>query len=124
MEMESPELEIVDREGFLEVRALGTYALDRLKGQLDRAVEACEARRRDRLLFDITALAGYSPPTVERFEIGSHVASLIRRLERFACLALADQIDRQNFTSKVASNRGMPAPVFSDRNEALDWLRH
>jgi len=39
-----------------------------------------------------------------------------------ACLATREQIDRENFTSRVASNRGQPAPVFNDRKEALAWI--
>ncbi|MBI3856044.1 MAG: hypothetical protein HY293_10180 [Planctomycetes bacterium] len=122
--MESPteDLEFLDREGYLEVRALGAYSLARMKSQMERAAAACVERKAGRLLFDITAVREYTPSTAERFQIGSHLAQLIGTLARFACLANRDQIDRENFTSRVASNRGRPAPVFNDRQQALAWI--
>jgi hypothetical protein len=116
------DLEFLDRGAYLEVRALGTYTLDRMKGQLDEAVEECRKRKADRLLFNIIDVQGYRPSTAERFQIGAHIAQLIRTVTRFACLAMRDQIDRENFTSRVASNRGQPAPVFNERQQAIDWV--
>ena len=116
------DLEFLDRDGYLEVRALGAYTLDRMIRQLDAAVEGCRKRTVDRLLFNILDVQGYRPSTAERFQIGAHIADLIRGFSRFACLATREQIDRENFTSRVASNRGQPAPVFNDRHEALAWI--
>jgi hypothetical protein len=115
-------LEFLDRDGYLEVRARGAYTLDRMIRQLDAAVEGCRKRKLDRLLFDIVDVQGYRPSTAERFQIGAHIAGLIRSFSRFACLATRDQIDPENFTSRVASNRGQPAPVFNDRGQALAWI--
>ena len=119
----SPEgLEFLDRDGFIEVRALGPYSLGRMIRQLDEAVAGCRSRNADRLLFNILDVQGYRPSTAERYQIGSHIAEIIRSFARFACLATRDQIDRENFTARVASNRGLPAPVFNDRKEAIDWI--
>ena len=122
METSSEDLEFLDREGYIEVRARGAYSLARMKSQLDDAVAGCRKRHAERLLFNITEVQGYNPSTTERFQIGSHIAELIRKFARFACLATREQIDRENFTSRVASNRGQPAPVFNDREEALAWI--
>jgi len=116
------DLEFLDRDGYLEGRVRGPYTLPRMKSQLERAAAECRARKTDRLLFDITAVEGYRPTTAERFQIGSHLAGLIRELTRFACLATTDQIDPENFTARVATNRGRPAPVFNDRKKAVAWL--
>lgn len=123
MQVSSGDLEFLDRDGYLEVHALGSYSLDRMRSQLEGAVARCKEKKVDRLLFDITRIEGYRPSTTERYQIGRHIAELIRTFDRFACLANQDQIDRENFTSRVASNRGQSAPVFNDRNEALDWIR-
>ena len=123
--MASPpdDLQFLNREGYLEVRARGPYSLVRMKDQLERASAECTARKTDRLLFDITHVEGYRPSTAERYQIGSHIAGLIRSLARFACLATTDQIDPENFTARVATNRGRPAPVFNDREKAIAWVR-
>jgi hypothetical protein len=115
-------LEFQDSEGYLEVRALGDYSLSSMKSQLERAVEECRTRKARGLLFDITAVEGYRPSTGERFQIGSYIAELLIAIPRFACLARTEQIDRENFTSRVATNRGKPAPVFNVRAQAVDWI--
>ena len=116
------DLEFLNREGYLEVRVRGPYSLPRMKSQLDRAAAECLTRKTGRLLLDITLVEGYRPSTAERFQIGSHIATLIRGLTRFACLATTDQIDPENFTARVATNRGRPAPVFNDRDKAIAWV--
>jgi hypothetical protein len=116
------ELEFLNRGAYLEVRALGPYSLERMIRQLDGAAAGCRTRRADRLLFNIVDVQGYRPSTSERYRIGVHIADLIRSFTRFACLATREQIDRDNFTSRVASNRGQPAPVFNERQEALAWI--
>ena len=122
MEPAPDNLEFHDRKGYLEVRATGRYAVETMKAQLERAAAECLERKADRLLFDITAIENYRPTTAERFQIGSHIAGLINRLNRFACLATTDQIDPENFTSRVATNRGRPAPVFNERKKAIAWV--
>jgi hypothetical protein len=122
MEPASEDLEFHDRDGYLEVRALGPYGVEAMKRQLDRAASECLERKTDRLLFDIKAVENYRPTTAERYQIGSHIAGLIRTLERFACLATPEQIDPENFTSRVATNRGRPAPVFNQRMKAIAWV--
>jgi len=122
MEPASANLEFHDRKGYLEVRAHGPYAVGTMKDQLERAAAGCLERKSCRLLFDITAVEAYRPTTAERFQIGSHIAVLIKGLKRFACLAATDQIDPDNFTARVATNRGRPAPVFNDRKKAIAWV--
>ena len=117
------DLEYVDHDGYLEVRVRGAYTLARMKGLLEHAAAECAARKTGRLLFDITAVEGYRPSTAERFQIGSHIAQLLKTLTRFACLAKTEQIDPENFTARVATNRGSPAPVFSNRKKAVAWVR-
>jgi hypothetical protein len=116
------DLEILDRDGYLEVRARGPFTLVRMKAMLEQAAAEAVARNTGRLLFDITAVQDYRPSTAERFQLGSHIARLLKTLTRFACLAKAEQIDPDNFTARVATNRGSPAPVFNTRKKAVDWV--
>jgi len=122
MDSAPDDLEFLDRDGYLEVRMRGPYSLEGMKSRLERAAAECLARKTGRLLFDITAVKGYRPTTAERFQIGSHIATLIKGLIRFACLATTDQIDPENFTARVATNRGRPAPVFNQRKKAIAWV--
>jgi len=122
MEPASDNLEFHDRDGYLEVRARGRYTVAAMKVQLERAAAECLRRKTGRLLLDITAVEAYRPTTAERFQIGAHIAVLIKTLKRFGCLATTDQIDPENFTARVATNRGRPAPVFNDRKKAIAWV--
>lgn len=116
------DLQVIDRDGYLEVRARGRFTLVRMKAMLEQAAAEAVSRKTGRLLFDITAVEDYRPSTAERFQIGSHIAQLMKTLTRFACLAKTEQIDSENFTARVATNRGSPAPVFNNRKKAVAWV--
>ena len=120
---ESPaEIEIFEREGYLEARYLGTYALDRYKKQMELSTRACLERDRSLLLVDITELLAYRPTTMELHEIGVLGASLSRHLERVAVLARMEEIGPDPFATTVARNRGLSIQAFQDRGAALQWL--
>jgi hypothetical protein len=111
---------IVPREGFLEVRFLGSFSVPRFKSQLDLTYRACRERDASLLFIDYTPLLPV-PGTVERYEISSYGAKVLGPLTRVACLGTPDQ-HRERFGSVVARNRGLNVDTFTDRDEALKWL--
>jgi hypothetical protein len=116
------EIELIEREGYLEARYLGTYSLVRYKRQMEVSVQACADRKLKLLLVDVTSMPSYKPTTMERFQIGEHGANISGHLARVACLALPEQIDPQDFTPTVARNRGLSIRAFTNRDQAIAWL--
>lgn len=118
----APEVQIIERDGYLEARYLGTYSIGLYLRQMERSVQACKDRNLTLLLVDITDLAGYRPTTFEAHRIGTEGASLSRSLEKVAALVTAAQLPPDPFASLVAQNRGLKIQAFTDRAQALEWL--
>ena len=116
------EIDLIEREGYLEARYLGAYTLDRYKKQMEFSTRACAERDLSLLLVDISGLEAYRPTTMELHEIGVLGASLSRHLDRVAVLAKMEQIGPDPFETTVARNRGLSIRAFQDRGAALQWL--
>ena len=127
------DFEILDRDGYVEARYLGTYSLPGYLLQMARSVRACEERRRSLLLVDITDLRGFHPTTGERRKIGVAGASMNGGLAKVAALttpgqaesdpeAKARPADSEPFATTVARDRGLEIRAFVDRAAAVEWL--
>lgn len=54
----APDVEMIDRDGYVETRYRGTYTLESYLRRMDISVAACVERGATLLLVDITALEG------------------------------------------------------------------
>ena len=114
------EIEIVPREGYLEVRFLGAFSVARFKSQVELAVRACDERSQTRVLLDYTPLSGV-PTIVDRYEISAHGSAAAAHLQKVVGLATPEQMG-DKFGALVARNRGLNVNVFTSRDEAVAWL--
>jgi len=114
------DIQVLPQEGYLEVRFLGTFSVDRFNRQVDLAVRACQERGLLLLLLDYTPLSPV-PTTVERFEISAHGAKACAALTKVAGFSTPDQRG-DKFGALVARNRGLNVDVFIDKAEAIQWL--
>lgn len=115
-----PLVEIVPREGYLEIRFLGAFSVARFKAQTDASVRACEERGASLLLIDYTHLKPV-PGITDRYQISSYAARILAPLKKVACIGTSEQL-REKFGAQVARNRGLNVDAFVDRDEALRWL--
>ena len=115
-----PEIEILQQDGFLEVRFLGPFSVERFGKQVEQAVQACKDRNLTLLLLDYTPLTGI-PTTLDRYQISVHGADAARNLHKLAGYATPEQMG-EKFGALVARNRGLNVDVFTDRDEAIRWL--
>jgi hypothetical protein len=121
-EYPSSEIRLEDRDAYLEARYVGTYSLERYRRQMELTARACIEYGKSLLLVDITRLVGYRPTTFERHEIGTIGATLSRLLDRVAMIGTSTQIERDEFATTVARNRGLSIETFVDRDAAIQWL--
>jgi hypothetical protein len=113
------DLEIHERNGFLEVRVTGPFTLDRFKSQMLTAVTATKEKRLKCLLLDVRGLVG-TPSTMDRHALGR---SGVENKVDFRVAALVTEEQAQDaFASTVARNRGVNVQTFTDRAKALEWL--
>ena len=116
------DVDLLQHEGYVEARYLGTYSFESYKKRMDVSVRGCLERKHTLLLVDITALIGYPPSVSERHKIGVYGAELSRDLKKVAVVALFEQVGEEPFASVVARNRGLRIRVFLDRAQAVAWL--
>lgn len=115
-------MELIEHEGYVEARYLGTYSLAQYLQQMELSVQSCLERGFKHLLVDVTDLSDYRPTTMERYQIGELGARISTRLTKVAALILPQQRDKDDFAVTVAQNRGLSIRIFTDRQEAISWL--
>ena len=58
--------------------------------------------------------------TIQRFEIGVQGSLIFRNLIKVAVLYRPEEIDW--FAETVSKNRGLNAKIFSEMDQAMEWL--
>ena len=114
------EVEIEDRDGYLEVRFLGTFSLPRFKHQQGLAARACRERNLARMFIDLSRLDA-RPTTLDRYELASDAVRAASNL-KVALWVPSTFLDRHKFGILVAQNRGLTVDAFTDREKAVAWL--
>lgn len=110
-------------DGAVDFRYTGAYTPQSFGRRMERSIQMCRSLGSSRILIDLTGLADFQPSTAERYAIGCRAAQMGSELQRVAVVVSEDQLDPDLFTVTVARNRGLPIDVFTDRDEAIDWLR-
>jgi len=88
-------------------------------------MEACARHGTPKALIDVRALEG-SLPTLNAYEIPKAFFQTIRDrsvLQKSAIVDLKENEDRYKFLENVAVNLGYMLRIFSDVDEALQWLQ-
>jgi hypothetical protein len=115
------ELEVLDRDSFLEIRLLGEFSIARFKRQTEAASAACRDRKKGKMLVDMSSITAQLT-TMERFDLASHAVRATAGL-KVALLVIPTFLDPNKFGLVVAQNRGMTVDAFMDRQRAVDWLQ-
>ena len=106
----------------IRVVVTGVFSLGLAKQVVDAAIRVCEESHLVRALVDIRPMQG-DLATLDRYEAGTYGAKVIPRAVAVAMLARQDQISPDSFFENVLVNRGVNLRVFSDPEEAIEWLR-
>lgn len=111
------------RDGFLLATATGQLSFaDAVQSCRDMCDLAAGLGLR-KILFDCLALEG-DLSADERFELGRIIAEYCQMRLRVPAVALIGKPPSvTGYGARVASNRGMPVAMFSEREPGLDWLR-
>jgi len=120
---QDPGLVIAEREGIVDARYTGIYTPPEFGLRMHRSIEACRRSESFLLLIDLRELADFQPTTGQRYTIGCRAAELGAGLRGVAVVVTEAQLDPDHFVVTVARNRGLRIELFTDRDEALDWLR-
>ena len=111
------------RDGFLLATALGEVSFDSAMESCRNMLDLAAGLGLRKILLDCCTLQGDLSPE-ERFELGRNIAEYCRSKLRVPSVAVIGKPPSvTGLCARVASNRGMPAETFSDRQQGLDWLR-
>jgi len=114
------------RNGYLYVRAVGEFTLAGARKVLAALVEKAQVLGLDRILADVTALAGFDgdqASTLTRYDLGVAVTESLQSKFQMAILETPGQIRGGRFGETVMRNRGGLVKVTTSLGEALDWLK-
>lgn len=120
---DAPELLTFDGD-VAEYRPVGEFTYPRLVGLMTTAITQVRELGLRKILIDITAVTGLRPPSLgQRHGMLRDWAVAAQGRVSMAMVCPPEFIDPYRFGVVVAANFGMTGDVFTQRDEALAWLR-
>jgi len=116
------DLEIVKAEGHLRIIYSGPFSSAAVRDSVGAMLAVCTREKCAKVLFDCRPMTG-EMTVLDRFEAGEYGASTIPPSMKIAMLGREDQILPDRFFENVVRARGLDVAVFSDADEAIEWLR-
>jgi hypothetical protein len=113
------QVDVEGREWYLWVAARGTWKLADVLELIDLVGAEAHTQGLMRVVVDIRQVEG-DPPEMDRFRAGEHAASVLGSRIRTAVIGRAESINR--FAEGVAVQSGADMRVFSNEDEALEWV--
>ena len=114
-------VEFVKGAKYIQVALLGEVTKEDHYNSTDKAVHAVSANSCNRLLVDTTQ-AKLKMSATEDYDFVSQLPPQYPIGTRIAVVVHPDDANYHKFIENVARNRGLQLSVFSDKNQALNWL--
>jgi hypothetical protein len=107
------------------VRCRFTFKIDAFLEVCERAFQFTASEGRKAVLVDIRDVTGEPFTTTERYRTGERVAELQRGTGKGIAMVVVGNepmIDPMRFGETVGKNRGANGQVFTDIDEAVEWI--
>jgi hypothetical protein len=118
----SLQLQMEQMPGYLAARFTGQGAPEEIWRQFELIAEHCKRANKNRLLLDFTEFhAGISLADRYFLVIGARIFAQYK-LIKTAYFARPEQVDSKKFGELVARNRWINARVFTNIEDAEEWL--
>jgi hypothetical protein len=115
-------VDLQSRDDFLLVTAAGRASLGRAVELYKLLVDEAAARGVNSVLLDGSAITG-GLSTMEQYQLGKTIADYCLSRSPTLKVAVIRKPPVDGFGAQVARNRGFIVEVFSEREEALSWLK-
>ena len=120
---EMPQFFELAADGHACFRPVGEWTLGAVTASIDGAIAYCRENGIKCLLVDVTKTTGFGSPTIaERFHFISQWAATSGGKVVVSIVARPEMILKDKFGVLIAANRGMISNVYTDENEAHQWL--
>ena len=110
---------IEKRDGYIYVEYDEVYSLDAFVSTSKYVFDLCQKEHCKKVFVNVANMPG-KVRTFQRFEIGVQGALIFHNAIKVAVLYRKEEIDW--FAETVSKNRGLNAKIFSQMDEALQWL--
>jgi hypothetical protein len=121
----SIDLQVELKPNYVHLRCRGTFRSDALLEVWESAFRVAIDQGRKAVLVDLRDLKGAPLTTIERYEQGVRVAEVQQRVGLGIPIAVVGHeslVDPERFGETVGKNRGGFGAVFTDIDEAVDWI--
>lgn len=116
-------IEIEHRADYLYVRASGNYMEEMpQEGHPASLARACRDGNYRCLMIDFREITGETEPSVY-FRLGEEIArAFLFNVIRIAIVGSAERVRQLSLIKNIVTNQGGVLKVFSDIDEAVEWL--
>ena len=115
-------LRIIQKKGYILFGFSGEFSQEAGKQVIDAMVEACTQAQISRALLDCRNMTG-EIQILESFMVAKYGIKMIGSISKFALVGRQDQMFPDDFVENVAVNRGINLKLFTDAEEAVNWLK-
>jgi hypothetical protein len=117
----SVQLQIEEAPGYIKARFIGAGATEEVERQFEALAEKCKSSNKNKLLLDFTEVPA-DISLVDRYDIGKRTLVFAQYKCKVAAVCKPARHDSQCFLETVAQNRWVDLRVFTNVEDALEWL--
>jgi hypothetical protein len=117
----SVQLQIEEMSGYLKARFNGASATEESERQFELLAEKCKRTNKNKLLLDFTEVPA-DVSLVDRYALGKRTLIFAQYKCKVAAVCKPEQHDSTYFLETVAQNRWVDLRVFTNVEDAEEWL--
>ena len=114
-------LAIIQQAGYVRFNYTGEFSRTAGNEVIDAMIEAFSQLQLSKGLLDCRKMIG-EIQTLESFMVADYGGKMRGFLSKMALVGREDQVLLDSFVENVAVNRGVNLKIFTDIEEAIDWL--
>lgn len=117
----SVQLQIEEMPGYLKARFIGAGATEEIERQFGSLAQKCKSTKKNKLLLDFSEVPA-DISLMERYELGRRTLVFAQYKCKVAAVCKPEHHDSTCFLGTVAQNRWVDLRVFTNVEDAVEWL--
>jgi hypothetical protein len=117
----SIQVQIEQMSGYLAARFIGSGPVEEVWRQFELITEHCKGAKNDKLLIDTTE-AEAEISDIERFRVAERMEIFAHYGIKVVLVCRPEQIHPRRFALILAQKRGVNVEIFTDSQDAEEWL--
>jgi hypothetical protein len=119
----SIQLQIQETPNYMEARFIGEGSTEEIWRRFELIAESCKRANKNKLLLDLTG-ASTNGHLTDKYHLGDKAEIFMHyKLIKVAVVVRPEKLDPFRFGETVARNRWVNAQVFTNSEDAEEWLK-